>query len=275
MSIILGAPHVESVFIANIEPVEDPSIDWERVTEHTFAEKMIDLWFKGKLLFTESNGYVYIDAQLNQNNFYCFWQTLDGKRTLIHQFFRPLFIHYIGALKFYKVKYLSDSKDDIKLYDSLEHLIKKLDSPAYRCGVVKSMEVICFKSESEIQWNNHPNYFVFKQNIVDLDTKLEVKSFPGQFINVSAGYFYDQWQGNANARAEAKQEILLFLDSITGSNTIMVRYLLKVMSTFLRQGNIEEKCYFLLGGGRNGKGMCCDACAVTLLILYFHYRYTH
>jgi len=75
------------------------------------------------------------------------------------------------------------------------------------------------------------------------------------------------------ARAEAKQEILLFLDSTTGSNTIMVRYLLKVMNTFLRQGNIEEKCYFLLCGGRNGKGMRCNLSAVTFLILCF-YRYT-
>ena len=43
MSIIIGESHVESVFIANIEPAEDPSIDWERVTEHIFAEKMIDV----------------------------------------------------------------------------------------------------------------------------------------------------------------------------------------------------------------------------------------
>ena len=112
MSIIIGESHVESVFIANIEPAEDPSIDWERVTEHIFAEKMFDVWFKDKMLFTESN---------------------DGKRTLIHQIFRPLFIHFIGALKFYKLKSLSDSKDDINV------------------------------SESEIQWNNHPDYFVFKQ----------------------------------------------------------------------------------------------------------------
>jgi len=33
----------------------------------------------------------------------------------------------------------------------------------------------------------------------------------------------------------------------------MSQYLLEVMSTFLFQGNVEEKCYFLLGEGRNGK----------------------
>jgi hypothetical protein len=66
---------------------------------------------------------------------------------------------------------------------------------------------------------------------------------------------------------EATANIKQFMLDITGGSVEhfeMANYLCKVMSTFLFQGNMEEKCYFLLGEGRNGK-----VCFISHVVLIF------
>lgn len=264
----------ELVMIKNIKPLQDNTIDWKRITELTFAQKMMEIWFSETLITTEYRAFIFnghlfgnygwipptrdeaqhsADLSVDERFGTAYWRLLSPKKTELQPFFKQLFNHYIGALKFYKISCLSESKEDVKLYDQLEALIKKLDSPSYQCGVIKCLEGLSFRREEDIKWNDHPNWFVFENEIFDLVTMETVQASPHHHINVSCGHDRESPDYLLNY-ASAVKDIEEFMYSITGADEDLITYMMKIMSSFLVQGNIEEKCFFLLGAGRNGKG---------------------
>jgi phage/plasmid-associated DNA primase len=173
-----------------------------------------------------------------------------------------LFNLYFGSFK--KCKAQGVFGEGPKANDIFRTLLK-LDSPTYRSAILKNLEVLLYQPESSIPWNQHPEWFVFTDRIVDLTTGRDITPDPKQYINVScghAGYIhlmaFDGVDSASNVMmvGEATANIKQFMLDITGGTVEhfeMANYLCKVMSTFLFQGNMEEKCYFLLGEGRNGK----------------------
>lgn len=51
---------------------------------------------------------------------------------------------------------------------------------------------------------------------------------------------------------KATANIKNFMTGDDDSSYEMADYMFKIMSSFLFQGNVEEKCFFLLDEGRNG-----------------------
>lgn len=249
-------------------PENDETIDWDRLTELEFATKMKNTFaLEGNLMFTESNCYYFgvVDFKTPADvmGIVTQWRILGPKRTELYRFFDMLFNLYFGAFKREKMQG-TFGETPAKANEIFKTLLK-LDSPIYRTAILKNLEVLLYRTEASISWNKHSNLFVFTDRIVDLNTGLDVKPVASQYINVSCGHggninllSFDGFDSVSNKQMveAASSHIWQFLLDITSDDDEsdeLVHYLLKVMSSFLFQGNEEEKCYFLLGEGRNGK----------------------
>lgn len=235
-----------------------PFINWDRLTETEFATKMITLFqFKNTLIFTQHNCYLFALGDISTNadvmGIVCQWRTLGSKRTELYRYFDFLFNYYFGAFK--KIKTNKSEKEANEIF----RILLKLDTPSFRTSILKNLEVMLYRPEYDIEWNKHSNWFVFTDRIVDLNTGLDVEPHPEQYINMSCGHagnpFLIAFDGltphnNDQLVEEATTNITNFMLDITGGDERsyeMADYMFKIMSTFLFQGNVEEKCYFLLG----------------------------
>lgn len=171
---------------------------------------------------------------------------MSPKRIELYRYFDLLFNYYFGAFK----KYRTTSAKTAKEYNDIFRILLKLDSPAYRCAVLKNLEVMLYTPEYDISWNKHPNWFVFTDRIVDLTTGLDVQPHPKQYINMSCGHGGDSAlmafdgitpHNNDMLFDEATDNIKKFILDITGGDERsyeMADYMFKIMSSFLFQGNV-------------------------------------
>jgi hypothetical protein len=217
-------------------------VNWLRFTSHTIAERLLDLFFKDQLVFTgrEKSRSVY-----RFNGFY--WRQLDSDCSEILQRFPDLFQYYKTGLD--SIRPLVTKT----IYDKYCRQLLRLDTPGFKRSVVKSLKDIIYRSESNIQWNNHRHLFAFRDSIYNLETGQFIPPSPDQFINYTTGYNYQDSNFSPNDLTQARDKILTFLSAIMGNDEEMVTYLLKVLASFLVQCNDEERAYFFIGAGRNGK----------------------
>jgi putative DNA primase/helicase len=101
-----------------------------------------------------------------------------------------------------------------------------------------------------VKWNENKNLFVFENCVYDLEKDAFVPSNPNDYINSSCGYKYDDT--NTAEFERAKTKIKEFVDSILLETDR--EYVWTLLGSSVLQSNAEEKAYFLLGVGRNGKG---------------------
>ena len=160
-----------------------------------------------------------------------------------------------NALYKYYLTHLNKLKDrdeiDEKTYKSLKAKIQELDKKLMRDRIVGIIVDEHWQKEKTINWNSNDNLFAFENKIYDLESGKFIDPKPDQYINITCGYNYEDGEF-----VEEKKEIHKFLDNILSSTNKEIEkpYLLKVLSSFLRQCNQEEVAYFLTGKGRNGKG---------------------
>jgi phage/plasmid-associated DNA primase len=234
-------------------------IDWNRLTETMFAEKMYELYFKDKLIFCGKekvpNGYYY-------NGVY--WVELGAGLCLLKK------KHFKHLYDYYKAE-LEKVSDDFepKQKRCIERQLLNLDKKVVHERIIGLLIEEHWIDEKEIVWNGNPNLFVFENAIYDLELGMFIESSPSQYINYSCGYkfLFDRADnGSIVSRnfPEEKKNIINFIKSILGCeendtdrNSVTNKefsYLMKVLASFLKQNNSEEVAYFLLGEGRNGKG---------------------
>lgn len=213
------------------------NIDWTNLTDATFASTFSDLFFKDKLVFTgkEKNleGYHYNGV---------FWKKLGLNNAEISKgYFNKLYDHYKSALD-------SCSWLEEKDYNKYLTKIQYIGSSIGRNHIIDVLQKEHY--QSDIVWNNHPNLFAFDDCIYDLDTQTQIEPKPEFYINITTGYSI----GNLDLISKkTKDEIKTTIQGLFDDEATY-KYVMKVMASFLKQGNIEEKCYFWLGKGRNGKG---------------------
>lgn len=224
------------------------NIDWNRLTESEFSKNLYNMFFKSKtgqslLLFTGKektpNGYFY-------NGVY--WTSLGQNYCSIKKgYFNKLYKLYINELNNLRT---NEEMDD-KSYKSLMKKIQELDKLTIRNNVVKIIIDENHINEDKIKWNANNNLFAFENKIYDLSLGQFIEPKPEQYINITCGYEYIEGEFETE-----KKDINKFFDSIISkeSSNDEKPYLLKVLSSFLRQQNKEEQAYFFTGKGRNGKG---------------------
>jgi phage/plasmid-associated DNA primase len=215
------------------------NIDWGRLTEATFASRLCtNDYFGENVIFT---GYSKDMEGFKYNGVY--WEQLGVHNALLKKgYFEKLY-------KFYNKKF-----DDIELlFEEKEarHIrnnIKSLDSSVVRNHIIEILK--SDKYEPKILWNQSPTLFAFTDCIIDLETGEKVNSSRDQYINTTCGYAYGL---DTEDYSVEEADIMNFLKSVFESEELR-KFMLKVLASFLRGNNIDEKIFFWLGSGRNGKG---------------------
>ena len=177
-----------------------------------------------------------------------YWKNIGENMCLIRKDnFEKLYKYYITQLNLA----LDNNEIDQKKLKLLQKQLLDLDKNITRVNISKIIRDQHYQDESSITWNADNNLFVFENAIYDLSKGEFIKPIPEQFINFSCGYNYEDGE-----YLEETQDINDFIDSILNLETLNTEkpYIMKVLASFLRQCNIEEKAYFLTGIGRNGKG---------------------
>ena len=225
----------------------DDDIDWNSLTHVQFAKKMKEQFFNnGSVVFCGSNrpldGYLFNGV---------FWQPLDPNRAYLKQKYMPLLKeYYIRALK-KRGPYMNE-----KVLARLFNELNMLENVPFLNNVIHALELQCYQFES-IPWNHNIYLFAFNDCIYDLEQKCFVQSDVRQFINITCGYNYFSYDENNEQVDEDYSEEMEGIDDFFGSvvvNDQVKTYLLEQISSFLVQENPEEKAFFWLGNGRNGKG---------------------
>jgi phage/plasmid-associated DNA primase len=131
--------------------------------------------------------------------------------------------------------------------------INSLNSFSTRNSIIK-----IFKGDNyrgNVVWNLNKNLFIFEDAVYDLSKDEFVTPDPNDYMNISCGKKYNTGIDDAFIEL-ARAEIVDFLKSIV--NPCDYEFFCKQLASFLKQENTEEKGYFWLGRGRNGKGTCTD-----------------
>lgn len=165
-------------------------------------------------------------------------------------------------------------KEFMKNYDSFDEKekasvlgsIKQLDNNVFRNNVIE-----CLKTEKYIEhidWNKDRNLYAFNDCIYNLQLGNFIKPNPNQYINCTCGYdlgiSYDEKNKLIVPEYLDEQKICEnFVKSLFNDNDT-IEYIFKTMSSFLKQINAEEKAYFWIGDGRNGKGTLTKLLTQTL-----------
>ena len=219
---------------------DDVIINWD-LSEAEFAKKFHKICFKNnKVIFTgkgkEPEGFMF-------NGIY--WLELSLHNAELQQAkFDELYKWYCDNLE--------QEKDEMdkKVYENLSRQIKTLNSHKTRINVIKIFK--CDNYIETVEWNKNNNLFVFEDCVYDLELgKIQDKPNELDYNNISCGKKYNMEFKKEDVN-DAEKVIESFIADITKKEDC--EYLLKQMASFLKQENTEEKGYFWLGRGRNGKG---------------------
>jgi hypothetical protein len=164
---------------------------------------------------------------------------------------------------------LNNEKNELcpEIYKALNYDIKRLNCHTTRCAVMKIFKEDNF--QPVVDWNKNKDLFIFEDKIYDLSKDSFVVPNPRDMMNISCGKKYDiELIDNKNGNIvsndkkiemikNARLEIEIFLKGIV--NECDYDFFMKQLSSFLKQENKEEKGYFWLGRGRNGKGTSTDS----------------
>lgn len=264
-------------------PYSSTNIDFQRLTDYTFALEFKKKFYtydgdKSKVVFTgkdkDIEGFYY-------NGIY--WKPLGlNNAEICKNNFAKLYDYYCEEFAKVEDEYDFDEKPYIWTN------IKSLDSASRRSAIIKVLTQENY--EDNLVWNKNLNLFAFEDCVYDLEKGEFVRPSPEQYINTTCGYalgatiidtpdkyevippvleretkfFEDKTYKEIKMKdgkpvmkdgkpVEEDDDKQGFLWSIFEDEE-MINFIWKMMASFLKQQNIEEKCYFWLGKGRNGKG---------------------
>ncbi len=222
-------------------------IDFHRLTHAQYAKMLCTEKFLGSnVVFTgkkkemqgfKYNGTYWVDLGLHN---------AEIKKNIFDRMY-DLYMH-----EFMKIMHTIDP-DDVA---SILGAIKQLDNNVFRNNVIE-----CLKTEKyieKIDWNKDRDLFAFNDCIYHLKLGKFVKPNPNQYINCTSGYDFGVSYDKDNKLVapeylEEQETCMKFVRSLFNDEAT-IHYVLKRMSSFLKQMNAEEKADFWTGDGRNGKG---------------------
>lgn len=220
--------------------------DWDRLEDRELARLFYLICFNNKLVYTgkasKPRGYLFNGVS---------WIDLGENDCLVAK-------GSFDKLYNYLVKKLSENKwiDENDKKSINDRIIHFTDSATGRSNIIKILKMEHYKEK--IEWNINPNLIAFDDAVYDLENAKWVRPTPEMFINVTCGYSIGiTWDKNGTPSVPLfEDELKLVNDTINSifENNV-VNYVWAVLASLLRQGNVEQKAYFFLGGGRNGKGI--------------------
>lgn len=136
-------------------------------------------------------------------------------------------------------------KDIVKLALLLKN-ITTIRKNSVRKDIVK--DIIIMTTNNDIQFDNEPHLFAFKNAVFDLRTAQEIKPAPEQYLSITCGFRYDR-EYNLGLKNELN-EILISIFP----NPAIRNYFLHILATGL-SGVQMENLFIYTGVGGNGKSL--------------------
>ena len=137
-------------------------------------------------------------------------------------------------------------KDNLKTLQKIQKDIYSLKNFKIRDGYISDIK--CKITDNKIEWNKNPFYFQFDNTLYDIQQNKFIESRPEYFINMSAGYNFDD-----NDIDNRVNELDNFINTIHSNTDIKTLYL-QILSSGL-MGETVEKFIVANGKGGNGKGV--------------------
>ena len=224
------------------DKIFDIQIDWERITHQTVATEIYNRIMNDKgttqIIYTgkgkDMAGYMFNGT---------YWEQLPLHNAEIkRKYFTEIYDYYMA--EFAKVEHLYDERAF-----AIKKSIQQLDNVNFRESVIRLFQSICYKDK--IEWNTKHHLFAFDDAIYDLEKGEFITPNPDDYINITCGYKYGK--PNKDRMRILQREFIEYFKNVFGDIDV-VNYVLKLLASFLRQENPEEKAYFWLGSGRNSKG---------------------
>jgi hypothetical protein len=239
-----------------LDKMRSGNIDWEfGLTERVVAEAMDQLYFKDILLFTgdgkQPDGFLFNGV---------FWESIGKHGLQLRQgYCNDIALYYREELE--KIRGDPECKSRDRLDQEDKKLLKDLDSFRFTESCMKWIRDAAY--QETVDWNSDPDLCVFTDKVYNLKMGEFIEPSRAQFVTNTFGYAFEDG-GDDEAVSEARRYIEEeFIPSIVESPEV-ARYIKIVMSSFLAQGNAEEKGHFWLGCGRNGKGTLSKILAMAL-----------
>jgi hypothetical protein len=239
--------------------------NWD-LSEAEFAKQFKSVCFKDTpIVFTGKNkdpdGFMF-------NGIY--WTELSLHNAELQKgHFDNLYVWYSDKLKMEK------GKLNELVYKSLLTKLKTLNSYSTRVAVIKIFKADNY--EENVEWDKNNDLFVFEDRIYSLLEDKFVKPNSNDYVSMSNGKKYNIGQiavhgekDEEEIKKEKDKNALEIAEKIKDAKVVLINFLkgivpnsnyeffLKQLSSFLKQENKEEKGYFWLGRGRNGKGTTTD-----------------
>jgi hypothetical protein len=212
--------------------------------------------FNNNVIFTgkgkEPTGYIYNGVywkELSMSNA----ELMRGNFDVLEEYFK----NKASILK--KISELYESNEQKRQEYFLMHnkyVAKVGDIGKYniRKNIIKIFQADNYVDE--VKWNTNADLFCFNDCIYDLSTgEFQETHDPKDYINLTCGRSYKN-DFDKEGIKNAEDEIKAFINTIILKEDYL--YLMKLLSSFLRQENKDERAHFWLGLGRNGKGTLCE-----------------
>lgn len=165
-----------------------------------------------------------------------------------------------------KLKKGHERDNAIKKISAGTKVIQKLQDNRFKAHVMKECRVLFYKEEFESKLNENLDILGFGNGVIDLsceNSKGKKGCFrdgtPDDYVSFSAGYDYKEFSFNH----PHVKDIELFFGTLH-KNPAMKRYILLLISSYLRGGNKDQKFIIWTGGGSNGKSTCIDLIRTTM-----------
>lgn len=212
------------------------SIDFSCLTPQTYADELNDL-LNDDILIT------YDDEIYQWNGIY--WEK-ESKKVLENFIGRKLVDHFITLIN-EKSKYSKYVK--LEKHKIINKMRTSLESPLKCAEIINKFMSITAKKN--IQWDNADYLLQFNNKIYDLKNSEFVDPNKELYIRTTCGYDF-----NDGDYKEEKKEIIKYFNDIQDKDE--AEFLLTYFASTLHRYNVDNKCLFMVGKGRNGKGVSTD-----------------
>jgi phage/plasmid-associated DNA primase len=217
------------------------TIDFSCLTPQTYADELNDILNEDILI-------TYDDEIYKWNGVY--WEK-ESRKILDNFIGRQLVDHFIVLIN-EKAKYSNYVKTE--KHKIINKMRFSLESPLKCAEIINKFMSITAKKN--IQWDNADYLFQFNNKLYNLKNGEFIKPNKELYIRTTCGYDFDNDDDNNDGYKKEKKEIIKYFNDIQDKDE--AEFLLIYFASTLQRYNIDNKCLFAVGKGRNGKGVSTD-----------------
>jgi hypothetical protein len=222
-------PHVYNELLSK-------TIDFSCLTPQTYADELNDILNEDILI-------TYDDEIYKWNGVY--WEK-ETRKVLDNFIGRQLVDHFVTL-----INEKSKHSEYVKLekHKIINKMRFSLESPLKCAEIINKFMSITAKKN--IQWDNADYLFSFNNKIYDLKNAKFVEPNKELYIRTTCGYDFKEGEYK-----EEMKDIIKYFNDIQDKEE--AEYLLTYFASTLQRYNVDNKCLFAVGKGRNGKGVSTD-----------------